>query len=75
MQRPQVDLSNVKVSFYIEELYQQVTSHCKTECDKQLVATLLCQCSDVFSREEEDVGQTELVQHEIPTVPNTQPIR
>ena len=75
MQRPQVGLSKVEVPLHMEELYKQATSHCKTEHDRQQVATLLCKYSDVFSQGEEDVGRTELVQHEVPTLPNTQPIR
>ena len=75
MQRPQVGLSKVEVPLHMKELYKQATSHCKTEHDRQQVATLLCKYSDVFSQGEEDVGRTELVQHEVLTVPNTQPIR
>ena len=75
VQRPQVGLSKVEVPLHMEELYKQTTSHCKTEHDRQQVATLLCKYSNVFSQGEEDVGLTELVQHEVPTLPNTQPIR
>ena len=49
MQRPQASMCNVKVPLYMKELYKQATNHCKSERDKQQVATLLYQYSDVFS--------------------------
>lgn len=75
MQRPQVGLSNIELPLHMEKLYKQATIHCKTEHERQQVATLVCQYSDAFSQVEENVGQTELVHHEVPIMPDWQPIR
>ena len=75
MQRPQASLYNVEVALHIKQLYKPATSHCKAGHNRQQVSTQLCQYLDVFSQVEENVGRTELEQHKVPTVLDTQVIR
>ncbi|XP_067951770.1 uncharacterized protein [Watersipora subatra] len=64
-----------KVAPHVKELYSQAIVHCRSDCDRQQVVRLLDQYADVFSKGDGDVGRTTLVQHEIPTISDAQPIR
>jgi len=52
---------------------------CASNGERQAMAMLLCECNEVFSSGDHDVGLTRAVRHEIPlaagTVPNRQPTR
>ena len=56
-------------------LYEKACQNCKTSAQKEALASLLAQHSDVFSSDDADVRQTDLVSHGIPVEPGTTPIR
>ena len=60
---------------HVEELYQAARPNCGSEEQERQLARLLRQYAPVFSSGEGDVGLTELVEHSIPVVPGTRPIR
>ena len=60
---------------HLEDLYSQAAQNCQTSLQRQQISQLLNRYSDVFSSCDTDVGLTNLVQHSIPTLPDTQPIR
>mgnify|MGYP001791961867 CR=1 FL=1 len=56
-------------------LYERACPNCETSVQKEALAGLLAHHSDVFSSDDADVGQTDLVSHSIPVEPGTTPIR
>lgn len=64
-----------KVQWWVTGIYQGLADQNYTNHEKSLVAKLLCDYQDVFSQGEHDIGHTFLVEHEIPTIPGSQPIR
>ena len=46
-----------------------------TECEKSRLQFLLCKYSTVFSKDEYDLGKTDVVSHQIPLLPGTKPIK
>ena len=63
------------VPSHVEELYQAARPNCGSEEQEKQLARLLRQYAPVFSLGEGDVGLTQLVEHSIPVVPGTRPIR
>ena len=63
-----------RVPTHLQALFQQSIGHCD-DSQKASLATLLSNYSDVFSAHDADVGRTALVQHSIPTLPGTAPIK
>jgi len=59
---------------HLEDMYEKVHPEFR-ESDGWRIERFLSAASDVFSRNEEDIGRTTLVQHEIPTKPGFSPIR
>jgi hypothetical protein len=59
---------------HLQDLYDKAGAVC-TSAEKLRVAELLCEYSDVFSRDETDVGKTDLVSHSIPVIPGSRPIK
>jgi hypothetical protein len=60
---------------HLTKLYNEAITHCADNSQKNRLAALLCQYSDVFSSGDTDVGRTDLITHSIPTLPGTQPIK
>ena len=75
-------ISNISASAEMEtvpdhltDLYTQAAQVCSNSAEQSRVRWLLHTYSDVFSSSSSDVGRTELVQHSIPLLPGTTPIR
>ena len=51
---------------HLQELYERATEG-KTPADKQVIFNILRHFSDIFSKDETDLGRTHLAAHEIPT--------
>ena len=60
---------------HLRTLFYASCGHLHHPDQQRDVAKLLCQYQDVFSRGDHDVGLTQEVQHEIPVLPGTRPIR
>ena len=60
---------------HVLPLLHQTREVCETTEQYQQMARLLTAYSDVFSRGDSDVGRTDLVQHSIPLLDGTKPIR
>ena len=67
-------LNHTQVPSHLQELYQQSAGGCDDQ-QKSKLADLLSKYASVFSASSTDVGRTDLVQHSIPTLPNTAPIK
>ena len=63
-----------KVPQHLQELFVEASQDLGQD-QKDKVEGLLWQYQDVFSRGDHDIGLTQLVQHEIPTLPGTGPIK
>ena len=60
---------------HVESLYQEAVVTCSEPLQRQAIANVLTNYSDVFSSGEHDVGRTNLTKHSIPVLPETKPIR
>ena len=60
---------------HMKGLLERALRICDSTHQATRVAQLLTSNSDVFSKDEEDVGRTDLVQHTIPVELGTTPIR
>ena len=60
---------------HMRDLYEQALRTCQSDHQAMRVAQLLTSYADVFSKDDEDVGHTDLVRHAIPVAPDTTPIR
>ena len=60
---------------HVRALYEQGKEICANESEISRLQALLSAYANVFSTGEDDVGQTNLVEHSIPLHPGTQPIR
>ena len=60
---------------HMRDLLNQALKTCDSDHQATRVAQLLISYSDVFSKDDEDVGRTDLVRHAIPVAPGTTPIR
>ena len=59
---------------FLEQHYEKWCTHL-TNKEKEELKTLLASYQDVFSKDEFDMGRTSIVQHEIPLMEGTQPIK
>ena len=60
---------------HIEAMFKQACKGCATKEQEGQLAELLSRYQTVFSKDDQDVGRTELVYHSIPTAEGTRPIR
>lgn len=67
--------SQTHVPPHVQPLLDQALENCSTAAQQKAITDLLVQYSTVFSTGDTDLGVTDLVTHEIPTLPNTQPIK
>ena len=63
------------VPAHLVDLFQRVGQTCQSQQQQQEIAALLVRYADVFSKGDTDMGSTGLVQHEIPILPGTTPVR
>jgi len=57
------------------DLYDGACGNCSSSTERQVLAQLLTEYSDVFSRGDGDMGLTKVISHEIPLAFGTTPIR
>ena len=55
-----------RVPEYLQDLYERSTQN-KTDGEKKAIGNLLLQFQQVFSKDDNDLGRTHLVEHEIDT--------
>ena len=67
--------SDLTVPSHLTRLFEQACEVCTSDGQKASIAMLLRTYSDVFSKEDSDVGLTHLVQHSIPMKPGATPIK
>ena len=60
---------------HLTSLYARARENCHNLTQEEQLSTLLTQYQDVFSKGAEDMGRTTLVEHSIPVVEGTRPIR
>jgi hypothetical protein len=80
---PTVDINQVQhqvgsqshVPPHVQPLLEQALNNCEDTDQREKVTQLLAKYAGVFSQGDDDLGVTELVTHEIPTLPGTQPIK
>jgi len=59
---------------HVADLYGGACDNCTSSAERQELAQLLMEYSDVFSRGDEDMGLTKVISHEIPLAAGTTPI-
>jgi len=67
--------SRGSVPEHMADLYDGVCGNFTSSTERQVLAQLLAEYSDVFSRGDGDMGLTEIISHEIPLAAGTTPIR
>lgn len=60
---------------HLETLYQGATAACSHLDERQVIAKLLNEYSDVFASGDQDMGLTDLVKHSIEVEPGARPIK
>ena len=60
---------------HLTSLYTRAKENCHDFAQEEQLSTLLTEYQDVFSKGAEDMGRTTLVEHGIPVVEGTRPIR
>ena len=60
---------------HLVDLYTQAKENCDNQSQERQLSALLIQYQDVFSRGAEDMGRTKLIEHSIPVIEGTRPIR
>ena len=60
---------------HLADLYSQAKRNCANQAQERQLSALLIQYQDVFSQGAGDMGRTTLVEHSIPVVEGTRPIR
>ena len=60
---------------HLVDLYTQAKENCESQSQERQLSALLIQYQDVFSQGAEDMGRTKLVEHSIPVIEGTRPIR
>jgi len=63
------------VAEHLDILYGGVCDNCTSSTEHQVLAQLLMEYSDVFSREDKDMGLTKVISHEIPLAAGITPDR
>ena len=64
-----------EVSEHLEAMFKQACKGCETGEQEDQLAELLTRYEAVFSKNDQDIGRTELVYHSIPTTEGTRPTR
>ena len=59
---------------HLKQLFQGATQVCNDGCQQSQIREILVIYQHVFSRTSSDVGSTDLIQHSIPLLPNSDPI-
>ena len=72
--RPPADTS-ASLPEHLRQLYGSIPSNSDVEPYRNQIVDLLSRYADVFSSGDQDTGRTNLVQHDIPVLPDTRPIR
>ena len=72
---PVCQTTNTNVPEHVKDLFESARNNCETVDQEGQLAELLRKYGTVFSSGEDDVGLTSLVEHGIPIVPGTRPIR
>ena len=67
--------TETEIPRHVEGLYESARKNCSSKSQERQLAELLKKYGPVFSSGEGDVGLTRLVEHSIPVVPGTRPIR
>ena len=67
--------SKVDLPEHLKELYSKARQNCGTGDQEEQLSRLLTRYQDVFSMGDGDVGRTSLVEHSIPVIGGTRPIR
>ena len=57
------------------DLYAQAKGNCDNQAQERQLNALLIQYQDVFSQGAGDMGRTTLIEHSIPVIESTRPIR
>lgn len=65
----------IMVPVHLQQLLQAAKGGCKGPRETQIVANLLTRCDSVFSNGNSDVRRTTLVEHSIPLMEETRPVR
>ena len=60
---------------HLEKVFVCTKETCPAQEQQEQIAAVLNKYADVFSKDEDDIGSTTLVEHEIPTIDGTTPIR
>jgi len=60
---------------HVADLDGGASGNCTSSTERQALAQLLTEYSDVFSRSDGDMGLTKVISHEIPLAAGTTPIR
>jgi len=60
---------------HVADLYGRACDNCTSSAERQELAQLLMEYSDVFSRGDEDMRLTKVISHEIPLAAGTTPTR
>jgi len=60
---------------HMADLYGGASGNCTSSTERQALAQLLMEYSDVFSRGDGDMGLTKVISHKIPLAAGTTPIR
>jgi len=60
---------------HMADLYNGVCGNCTSSTERQVLAQLLAEYSDVFSRGDGNMGLTKVISHKIPLAAGTTPIR
>ena len=64
-----------QIPSHVREIYQEACKSCKDHTQRQRLAQMFTEYAGVFSKTDQDVGRTDLVQHDIPVAEGTQPLR
>lgn len=63
------------VPAHVEELYDQALQNCHTSAENACMRQLLNRFQDVFSKDEDDMGRTDLIAHEVHIKKGNRPLR
>jgi hypothetical protein len=65
----------VQIPEHLKKLHETACKGCKNKTQEQALTQLLHKYAAVFSKNDDDVGRTDLVKHSIPLIPGTKPVR
>ena len=75
LETPECKTAETEVPEHVRDLFVSARRNCESTEQEEKLAALLKKYGPVFSSGEGDVGLTDLVEHGIPVVPGTRPIR